>query len=466
MGLPGVETVHEDARSAASGPRLRLSRVFLAAELTGGVGPFRVRSSRELERQGGARTADTAPIHDWVAGYFRRGGSECYVAPLRGPAAATADVDLVDGAAAVALTVTARSPGTDGNRMSVDVDVSGTNFTLKVFRDDVLVETSPVFATGADAAEWTGSRWVTIADGAGGDPAATASPTDLTGGDDDFDGVTDTELDAALATFSKDLGPGSIVLPGRTSATAHASAAAAAAATNRIAKLDAEPTGTAGTLTGQATAGRATGDGDYCDLIAPRVTSPGLSAATSQFVPGSVIRCAAEARNDAAGVSPNQPAAGRWGTDPIPGSAPEFAWDDSDLETLNDAGVNVIRVVDDELKLYGARTLADPNTDGVALSLGSARLRMAITEIARYEGAQTAFEEIDQGGAALGNLRGRVEAGVGQYARSLYFLAVAPELVEGDAPGDWVLETTIEFQAAPNAERVRMIVSRQLPEIA
>lgn len=463
MGLPGVVTEHEDQRSP-QGPRLKLSTVFLIGELTGGTGPFEIRSLRDLQREGGQRDADTAPIHDWVDAFFKEGGSRCYVNPLRGDAAATAEVDLEDGAAAVALTVTARSPGTDGNRTSVDVDVSGTDFTLKVYRDSVLVETSPVFADTAEAAEWTGSRWVTVTAGVGGDPAATAAPEDLVGGADDFAGVDSDAITAALAGFPKALGPGSIVLPGRTATAVQEIAAASAAERNRLARIDGLATATVGDLTGQATTVRSAGDGDYCDLIAPRVRVRGLTASTVRYVPGSALRCAAEARNDQAGVSPNQVAAGRWGVAQY-ASAPEFEWDDDDLTDLNNAGVNVIRVVDDELKLYGQRTLADPNTEGVALSVGSARLRMAITEIARYEGEQTVFAEIDQGGVELGRLEGRIAAGIGQYAGSLYFLDVQSTLEEGDVPGDWVVETAVEFQAAPTAERVRVVISRSLPEI-
>lgn len=465
MALPGVEVVHEDARSAASGPRLSLARVFLVAEATAGNGPVRIRSGAELRRKCGARTADTAPLHDWVDGYFRRGGAECYVAPLRGVAPVKATRNFNDGAAAVAITVNAKSPGTDGNRTSVDIDTSGTDFIVKVYRDGVLVETSPALADGAAAALWSvGSEWVDIVDGPGADPSATGSASALTGGDDDFDGITNTEITAALASFPKELGPGRIVTPGRTTSAVHALVAAAAASRNRLATLDATATATVGTLTTQVTAARATGYGDYCDVIAPRVLERGLSASTARYTPGSVIRCAAEARNDKAGISPNQPAAGRWGLDPI-GSEPEFDWSDADLETLNDGGVNVIRVVDDELKLFGARTAADPNSDGVALSLGSARLRMGISELCRYEASQEVFAEFDQGGAKLNALAERCRRGIDRWSGSLYFLDVTASIEEADPPGTFLVEIVAEFQAAPTAERVRVVVSRQATEI-
>lgn len=466
MSLPGVEQVHEDARSAANGQRLTLSRVFLVGELTGGNGPLRIRSLRDLQRQCGARTADTAAMHDWVDGYFRRKGADCYVAPLQGPAAAKADVDLNDGAAAVALTVTAKSAGTDGNRTSVDIDVSGSDFTVKVYRDDALAEVSPSLADGAAAAAWSvSSRWVDIADGVGGDPSATASPADLTGGDDDFDGITDTEITAALDSFSKELGPGSVVLPGRTATAAQLLAATHAAANNRLARIDGEATDLVANLTSQATTVRAGGNGDYCDLIAPRVEERGLSSSTARHAPGSVVRCAAEARNDRAGVSPNQPAAGRWGLDPV-GSKPEFTWDDSDLEDLNDAGVNVIRVVDNELKVYGQRTLADPATESVALSLGSARLRMAISEICRSEAAEEVFSEYDQRGVKLNKLSERCRKRILNWGGSLWFLEVTAEIQEDELQaGVFFVEIVAEFQASPVAERVRVVISRQATEL-
>jgi hypothetical protein len=464
--LPGVEVLTADTR-APRGPRLRLSTQFVIGETERGpTTPTELRGLRDLERFFGARTPDTLSVHDWLDAWWKDGGGRVYLARLVGPAAATADVDLADGAAAVALTVASADPGAFGNRLSVDVDATGGDFTLRVYLDDDLVETSPALADGAAAAAWAlTSRYVRVTDGPGGDPVATGGPQDLTGGDDDLDGITTAEITAAGDRFAADLGPGVIVLPGRTAAVSQLAVAPTAKARNRIVRCDAPATSTVATITAWAATLRASEYADRLDLIAPRLTIPGLAPGTTRTAPGSYLRSAAEARNDAARISPNQPAAGRWGTSGY-ATGVTIEWDDDDRETLNDAGVNVIRAMDDEIKVYGNRTAADPSTAPAALRIGSARLRMAIAEIARFQGEQLNFGEIDQGGTVLGEHVGLVRSAINEFAPSLFYLDVTAEVIEADSqPGVFLVETGVEFQAAPDAERVRVTITRAVTEV-
>lgn len=473
MSLPGRSTTTVD-QPAPRGPRLRLATPFVIAELEhGGTEPLLVNSLRDLQRQTGARTSDTADAHDWLDAHFQEGGVSAYVLPLRGPAAAVATHNVMDGAGspAVALTVSAIEPGAYWNGaaggLSVDIDVSSTNFEVKVYLDGTLVETSGMVATGADAAAWAAasSNYVTITDGPGVDPVATGSAANLTGGADDFAGITTTEITAAATAFSAELGPGHYVLPGRTDTASILAVAAVADGRNRLVKADLTDTATVGTLTTAAATLRASDYADIIDILAPRVTIPGLADGTSRTVPLSAIRSGIEGRNDQAGESPNQPAAGRWGITRY-AIAVSQAWGDTDRETLNDAGVNIAKIVDGDLRLYGARTAADPTTAAAAVRLGSARLRMAIAELTGYEAERLVFGEVDQGGVALGNLKGAVKGRINTFARSLYFLSVDAELLENDdAPGTYYVEVTVTFQAAPDAERVSVIIVRAVTQV-
>jgi hypothetical protein len=91
---------------------------------------------------------------------------------------------------------------------------------------------------------------------------------------------------------------------------------------------------------------------------------------------------------------------------------------------------------------------------------------MAIKEIARYQAEQIVFAELDQGGVVLGDHVGLVRAAINRYERSLYFLDVTAQVVEDDIqPGVYLVETAIEFQAAPDAERVRVVITRAVTEV-
>lgn len=465
MTLPGVVIQNDDARPLR-GPRLALSTCFLVGETEfGPQASVLSRTKREFVRNHGARTVDTTAMHDWLDEFFAEGGTTVYVSRLLGPAAVAASHDFSDGTA-TAITVTALYKGTFGNRMSADIDVTGSNFAVSVFLDGVQVETSGLVADGAAAALWAAdSKYVRITDGPGNDPTATGSPAALTGGADDLASISGTEITAALDKFGAGLGPGNVVLPGRTATASQTLAAAHAAANNRLARLDAVAVSSASTIAAQAATLRTGLNTDSMDLVAPTITIPGITAGTTRTVPGSALACGAEARNDAAGISPNQPAAGRWGVAQF-ATAPTVEWTDADRELLNDAGVRVIRVVDGDVKLYGSRTVADPVTNPAAIRLGSARLRMAISEIARYQGEQIEFAELDPGGVVLGDHVGLTRASIKRYAKSLYYLDVTAQVVEDDLEaGVYLVETAVVFQAAPDAERVRVVITRQVTEV-
>lgn len=470
MTLPGPEILNEDARTP-SGPRLRLATVFAVGDTEfGPTSPVALRSMRDLRKYFGQRTAQAAAVHDWLEEHWRQGGGLVYLQRRVGPAPVKASHDFMDGQGTPVLSFTLRmkQAGEFGNEFAGDIDVDGSDFSVKLYRNGQLLEETGLVATNAEAQAWfaANSQWAELVLGAGNDPVATASPADLTGGTDDLDNVTDTETGAAINAHPPEAGPGAYVLLGITSSSAQLLAAARAAETKRLARCDLPSSTSAATLASQAATLRASAYSDYIDIIGTHLTVPGLTQSTTRTVQGSALRCACEAVNDKAGISPNQPAAGRWGAARKAGTVPVVEFTAEDRETLNDAGVNVIRTVDGETRLYGARTAVDPATNGVALRLGSARLRMAVCEVARYEAEQTEFAEIDQGGVVLGDLEGRIRAGLSPYERSFYDLQVDAELVEDDLqPGQYLVEIVIEFQAAPDAERVRVIVTRRLTEV-
>jgi hypothetical protein len=103
------------------------------------------------------------------------------------------------------------------------------------------------------------------------------------------------------------------------------------------------------------------------------------------------------ARNDSAGVSQNQPSAGDRGVFRSALSVTQ-TWTDAERSTLNAAGVNVIRDMWQQTKVYGYRTTADPAADARWIPLSNSRLHRAIVAKAGAVGERFVFREIDGNG--------------------------------------------------------------------
>lgn len=466
MTLPGIEVVAADS-APPRGPTLTLATPFIVAETERGPQVATpLRSLRDYAASYGARTATSAAVYDWLELFFREGGGRVYLSRLLGATAVVASKDLSNVTPSVALTVSASSPGSWGNGstggLKVQV-VAGTEagFVLVVQYNGAEVERSGDLVTGADAVAWSArSAYVTVTIGAGGGVPVVAAAANLTSGTDGT-APTGAQVTAALDQFGAALGPGHVVLPASQDTALGLLAAAHAATHNRIATLDGADTDLVATLTAQAATLAAGGHGDAIDLVTPFLLASGVAAGTARIVPASALRLARQAVNDGSGLSPNQPAAGRFGQASY-ASAVTRAWTDGDRETLNDAGVNVVRVIDGDVRLYGARTLASLATDPAGIRLGSARLRMAIVEVCRAEGERVAFEEVTE--VALGNLEGNITGAVKRYIGSLYLFTVAAALVDGDTVGEYLVETSVEFQVKPDAERVKFTISRSIKE--
>jgi hypothetical protein len=325
-------------------------------------------------------------VYDTLEAFFAEGGGRAYVARVVGPAAAVATVTLQDAVPANTLAIDAVNPGAWANGaaggLSVDVDASGGNFTLKIYLNGVLVETSPALADNAAAVTWAlgSSSYVRARDLGGGDPAALGSAVNLAGGTDDRASITDAHWQTALDTFSVDLGPGQVAQPGRTTTAAYTQLAAHATSRNRFALLDAPDTATAATIATAAAAVRALGreQARHCQMLAPWVTVPGLTAGTTRTIPPSTVQAGMDARSDAAGGNPNRAVAGRNGISRFALDVARPAWSDTDRETLANAGVTVIRNLRGVVTTYDDVTLVDPTTDPEWLGAAGNRLVMQI----------------------------------------------------------------------------------------
>lgn len=372
--------------------------------LQGPVGPQPITSLAGFTNIYGAR--DTRGYsYDDADAFFQEGGSLEYFSRVVGPSPVYATVNLLDGSAGISLVVTAKYYGTYANGWKIIVTGSGPYVITVEDANSVLLETSPSLTSQADAVAYgLTSAFINITQGAGAIMVAESNKV-LASGTDDFADATDTHWENAIALLPFNLGPGQISMPGRTTATAHLNLLAHGAANNRRALLDYTDTASRSTLVAAAATDRADADPDYGGTFAPWAQIGGLTAGTTRTVPMSSIIAGIIARNDNAGVSPNQPSAGeKFGQSLAAIGLSQVPWsegDGGDRDLLNQAGVNVVLLKSGVVTVYGYRTLANPTDDTKWLELSNSRLVMAITDLAKSILDGYVFDLID----GLGHLQ-------------------------------------------------------------
>lgn len=400
------------------------------------IQPTLVKSLNQYVDVYGARVAYGA-LYDALDVFFREGGARAIVQRVVGPTPVNSSAVLYDTAgstpADVALDVTAKNPGDYGDSLNVEVtagDAVG-EFKILVSHDDLgLLETSISLVDRDAAVSWatTTSEHISIALGVSAQDPRVQGPTSLAGGDDDHTNATDTEWAAALALFTLDLGAGQVSMPGRTTLQAHADTLTHASLFARTALLDALDTGVADDLIDAANDITDLGSiSRYGGMFAPFATVPGLTPTTTRSVGYAAVQAGIIARNDGAGLSPNQPAAGELGVSRY-SLGVSYAFTDAEREELNTAGVNIARLLYSAIRTYGYRTLADPDADAQWINLANVRLLNDITSKANAIGERYIFRQLDARKVTISQWGGDLRAMLMPYfeAGSLY----------GDAPDD------------------------------
>jgi phage tail sheath protein FI len=239
--------------------------------------------------------------------------------------------------------------------------------------------------------------------------------------------VADATIVSALARLIADLGPGQILIADPALAVVadnQAALLAHAKATNRVALISCAD-GNAAALTAVATALKLDQNARYGALFAPSAVIPGVVAGTTRTVPYTAVAAGIIARNDVA-YTPNQPAAGALGQAVNVLDVQRFT--DAEYAALNDAGVNMARVIYGGVRTYGYRTLVDKTTTPQWLNLGWARLNMAISAKADEIGERFVFSQLDGRRRTIAQFGGELSAMLAPYfdAGALY----------GDTPQD------------------------------
>lgn len=433
----------------------------------GPVTPVLVTTIDEFVSTFGDRAAYSY-LYDALDVFFREGGNRAYVCRVVGPSPVKAFLNLKNDSDADCLKVEAKYYGDYGNALKVQVVAgqAGGTFVLVISTGSTELERSGDLADQAAAIAWSSeSEYVNVSALAGSGDPKVASATSLATGADDHANATDTQWDAALAKFSADLGPGQVSYPGRTTTAAHTALLTHAQSHNRVALLDAPDTATVGTLTAAADAQRPTTDHleRFGGLFAPWDVVPGLVPASTRTVPPCARVAGQMARLDSAGNSPNVPAAGV-AAEALFALEPTQTYSDANRETLNDAGVNVSKIIYGGLRTYGYRTLAEADDDKNWLPLSNARLAMAIRAKADAVAENFVFAQIDGRKRKISQFNGELKGMLVPYfdAGSLYgerpeeafAVDTGPSVNTEETLADGQLRAVILLRMSPFAELV------------
>jgi phage tail sheath protein FI len=417
---PGVNVTLRSNPSALGGPTN--TGVWFVVGLTdaGPTKPTLIRNMNDYLALFGQRVAYSV-LYDALDMFFREGGGSAYIARVVGPAAVTASHNLLDASAGIALVASALGPGASGNAVSVGVRAGqgAGNFVVFVVVGGVEVETSPDLADNPTAVLWAqNSQNIRLALGASANDPAVAAAAALAGGNDDRSNIVDAQWQAALDAITTDFGPGQVSAPGRTTDPGHQQLVTHAGAHRRVAILDAPDTATLATLQASALGARVGTSSKFGSMYWPWQIIPGVVSGSTRSVPPSALIAGLLARNDNAGLGPDQAAAGDQGVSLATIALSQPAMSDTNRQTANQSGVNVVRSMYGTFRNYGWRSLVDPVAEQDWVNFGCGRLYMAIAADAQALAEGFMFDKIDGRGSTISKFNGVLSAMLQGYYNS------------------------------------------------
>lgn len=304
-----------------------------------------------------------------VRTFFEEGGSRAYVARASASDGDLASLDVAAVGAAPGLTFTAVGKGAWGNDIHVSATNNTTNFSVTVYYGGTTSEDIVFSGTGytsiADAVEKMDASAalakycvVALETGADGtDLLATAVANNLENGADGTIGESD--FVNALDLFTEDLGPGAVSIPGLADTADDDELYDAikdhCVANNRIGICSFAAGQSASAVAGASEAYGAgdNSDHEYLAFYHPWVKIPSGSGTTLTIPPDAYVAAMRSRQHNIGGTW--VPYAGvSTTTSFITGI--ESAVSRTQGDTLDDARVNAIRVINNQVRIYGARS--------------------------------------------------------------------------------------------------------------
>lgn len=325
--------------------------------------PKLVTSLAEFEALYGGYIA-TGTLHQQVQTFFEEGGARAYIGRVAGTGATAGALTINDSTDTYsALTLTAANAGAWSSNVEVTVTAgTGANKVLKLYYNDELIFTSGnCLDAGAFATAINNSAAATIYVSAN---ATTASAqletlsvaTPLTAGADGSV-PTPAQLVTGLGLFDASLGSGAVAIPGKASTIVYDGLLAHAQTYSRIALLGFDPD----TVTTAAQAITVAADyadvegAEYLGFYFPHITMTGAAQTSLTISPEGYVAAKRSIAHNTVGSW--QAAAGILSKASfVTGLASTV--DKTTGDTLDEAGVNALRVIQGGVRIYGARSVS------------------------------------------------------------------------------------------------------------
>lgn len=368
-----------------------------------------VNSISDFEAYYGGYAADRS-LHQHLQTFFEEGGSRAYVSRVVGASAAAGTVTLGN------LLFTAANPGSWSNTLAVTVVAAGSGRKVQLSLDGDVVYISPVIPTGLDAeqavvAAFTASpvarAYATATLSAESSSLSTYSATLFTGG---ANGATPNEATilTGLALLESSLGSGAVAAPGLYSTTAYDALIAHAVANNRVALLAADPAYATGAeaITGLGSYIALLDKGEYASLYFPHVNIVNGTGTPLTISPESYVAAKRAIAHNTVGA---------WAVGAGVDSKASFVTgvavpvDKTAGAALDAAQINAIRIIQNTVRVYGARSLSSDeinfrfinSRDMLNFIVSEAETRLEDLVFAPIDGRRTVFGAVESTLVAL-----------------------------------------------------------------
>ena len=313
-------------------------------------------------------------LHPTIETFFEEGGTRAYIARVAGSGHTTGSLTLNEGGVGGdnVMTVTANGPGAWSTGITVECVNPGTatgTFIIKIYDNGVLLYStgncsSVAQAVGRINSSAAASKLVTATDlQATGSPLPeNSAPAALSAGDDNEETVTAANYVTGLELFLESYGTGVVVCPESNNATVQTGLANHANTYNRIAFLSGayDDTIAEAKTAGQNLAG-ADVHAEHVAYFYPWVYVPTSIAGVNRLIPP-VGYAAAKRAVAHTQVGAHKPGAGLISVAQfVNGVATDI--DKTNGDALDEAYVNAIRVINNTIRVYGARSLSPDTTN-------------------------------------------------------------------------------------------------------
>jgi hypothetical protein len=374
--MPGV-VVNTGVRIGGAGAEQAPSSALFIVGISerGTTDAYVVRSMSEFVAEYGDYTGD-GTLHQHVQTFFEEGGIRAIVRRLVGTETTATKstgnlLDASDGDTTIVLT--AANPGDWGTGVTTEVVKDGSEFSISITLKGSQIFSGAGYTSNADAIADINAAIPNILVASAGVSESIPYTQDmtLTGGDANLDEIDDATAVAALDDFADDLGTGVVSIPEYYGTTIWDGLLAHAVANRRVAFASfSHSTSYTAAVTAASNYGGSTAsdksDASHIAFFWPQVVVPDGTGSTRTISP-ETYAAAARARQVIAVGGPWKPGAGvsssaRFVTS-LSSNGAATKVPKTIANALDDGKVNALRVIDGQVRVYGARSASNDTTN-------------------------------------------------------------------------------------------------------